>query len=51
MRKALPTMAKLVKKIAKGEELGLPEEEGYIPQGKRLTVIVEKRTQEQLICY
>ena len=43
MRKALPVMANLTKKIAKGEKLGLPEEEGYIPQGKRLTVFTEKR--------
>lgn len=49
MRKALPTMAKLVKKIVKGEELGLPEEEGYIPQGKRLTVIVDKRGSQRAV--
>ena len=49
MRKALPVMAKLVKKIVKGEELGLPAEEGYIPQGKRLTVIVEKRGSQRAV--
>lgn len=43
MRTALPVMANIVKKVVKGEELGLPEEEGYIPQGKRLTVFTEKR--------
>jgi betaine reductase len=43
MRKALPVMAKIVKKLAKGEKLGFPAEEGYIPQGKRLTVFSEKR--------
>jgi betaine reductase len=43
MRKALPTMANIVKKLMKGEELGAPDEEGYIPQGKRLTVFSEKR--------
>lgn len=49
MRKALPVMAKLATKIVKGEELGLPAEEGYIPQGKRLTVIVEKRGSERAV--
>ena len=43
MRKALPKMVSIVKKIMSGEELGLPAEEGYIAQGKRLTVFSEKR--------
>ena len=43
MRKALPVMANITKKIMKGEELGLPAEEGYISQGKRLTVLSDKR--------
>lgn len=43
MRKALPVMVNIVKKLMNGEELGLPAEEGYIPQGKRLTVFSEKR--------
>lgn len=49
MRKALPIMANLVKKIAKGEELGLPAEEGYIPQGKRLTVFTDKRGSQRAV--
>ncbi len=49
MRKALPIMANIVKKLAKGEELGMPEEEGYIPQGKRLTVFSEKRGSRRAI--
>ena len=49
MRKALPVMASLVMKIAKGEELGLPHEEGYIPQGKRLTVFTEKRGSQRAV--
>lgn len=35
MRKAIPVMAKLALKLAKGEEIGSPEEEGYIPRGIR----------------
>jgi betaine reductase len=49
MRKALPVMANIVKKIVKGEELGLPEEEGYIPQGKRLTVFSDKRGSQRAV--
>lgn len=43
MKKALPAMANLALKLLMGEEIGLPEEEGYLPQGKRLTVFSEKR--------
>lgn len=43
MRKALPIMVNITKKIAKKESLGRPEEEGYIPQGRRLTVFTDKR--------
>ena len=43
MRTALPTMANLVKKLMANEEIGSPEEEGYIAQGKRLTVFSDKR--------
>lgn len=49
MRKSLDTMAKIAAKILKGEELGLPEEEGYIPQGKRKTVFAEKRGSERAV--
>lgn len=49
MRKALPVMAKIANKILKGEELGLPEEEGYIAQGKRLTVFSEKRGSQRAV--
>ena len=51
MRKALPLMASLTKKLAKGEEIGLPEEEGYIPQGKRLTVFSDKRGSQRAVEY
>lgn len=49
MRNALPVMANIVKKLMKGEELGLPEEEGYIAQGKRLTVFSEKRGSQRAV--
>ncbi|HBI57153.1 MAG TPA: glycine/betaine/sarcosine/D-proline family reductase selenoprotein B, partial [Firmicutes bacterium] len=35
MRKAVPAMGKLALKVLKGEQLGTPKEEGYIPRGIR----------------
>jgi betaine reductase len=43
MRKALPTMAAIAVKLAKGIELDAPEKEGYIPRGMRKTLFAEKR--------
>lgn len=43
MRKAIPTLANLAKKLLRNEKIGKPIEEGCIAQGKRKTVIVEKR--------
>lgn len=49
MRGALPKMAGLVKKLMSGEEMGTPEEEGYIAQGKRLTVFSEDRGSKRAV--
>lgn len=49
MRKSLPVMAAIAKKIVKGIELGLPEDDGYIPQGRRLTVFSEKRGSQRAV--
>ena len=43
MRKALPKMAKLAQKLAKGEEIGSPAEEGYIARGVRVNYFAEDR--------
>ena len=43
MKEALPLMANIACKLAKGVELGSPEEEGYIPRGMRKTLLVGKR--------
>lgn len=43
MRQALSAMASLTRKLLEGEKIGLPEKEGYIPQGKRLTVFSEEK--------
>ena len=42
MRKVIPVMVKLARKMLTGEEIGFPEEEGYIPQGFRVNVHTEK---------
>lgn len=49
MRKALPSMANVVKKIMRGEALGTPKEDKYIPQGKRLTVFSEDRGSKRAV--
>jgi glycine reductase len=42
MRKALPLMASFALKLSKGEEIGTPLEEGYLPTGKRRNIFVEE---------
>lgn len=42
MRKAVPSLAKLALKIAKGEEMGLPTEEGYHERGMRKNLFLDK---------
>lgn len=43
MRKAVPPMAKLGLKLAKGEAVGSSAEEGYLPNGIRVNFFEEKR--------
>jgi glycine reductase len=38
MREAVPKMARLALKLARGEKIGLPAEEGYIPRGVRKNI-------------
>lgn len=49
MRSAVKDMAKLALKLAKGEEIGSPEDEGYIPRGIRRNVFVDKRGSERAV--
>lgn len=49
MRKALPAMAELAYKLARGIEVGSPEAEGYIPRGMRKTLFVEKRGSQRAV--
>ena len=49
MKKAIPVMAKLVLKLAKGEEFGTPEEEGYIPRGIRKNYFEKERGSKRAV--
>ncbi len=49
MRDAVKKMAPLALKIAKGEEIGSPEEEGYIPRGIRKNYFTDKRGSERAV--
>lgn len=42
MREVLPRMSALAGKLGRGEEVGGPEEEGYLPRGIRLNRLVER---------
>ena len=43
MRKAVPALVKLALKLVRGEEVGIPDKEGYISRGIRKNVFLEKR--------
>lgn len=47
MRKAVPSFVNLIKKMATGEEILGPEEEGYIERGIRMNYFAEKRGSER----
>ncbi|MBP1889092.1 glycine reductase [Clostridium moniliforme] len=49
MRKALPVIAKLALKIAKGEKIGSPAEEGYIERGIRENYFAEERGSKRAV--
>ncbi len=49
MRKAIPAMARLAEKLAHGGSLGSPDEEGYLPQGKRKNVFYDQRGSERAV--
>ena len=43
MRNALPAMGKFITKLVNKEEIGSPQEDGYIPRGIRVNYFHEKR--------
>lgn len=49
MRKALPALAAFAAKLAKGEEILSPEEEGYLAQGVRVNFFHEERGSKRAV--
>lgn len=49
MRRAIKSMAPFAIKLAKGEEIGTPDEEKYIPRGIRKNYFTEKRGSERAV--
>lgn len=49
MRKALPKIATLAKKLASGEEIGSPAEEGYIERGVRVNYFAKERGSKRAV--
>lgn len=47
MRRTAPRMAALARKLLAGQEIGFPEEEGYLPRGYRVNVWTEKNGAER----
>ncbi len=49
MKRAVEKMANIANKLLKGEKLGLPNEEGYIPKGIRTNVFKDKSGAERAL--
>lgn len=49
IRKAVPVMANLIKKMATGEEILGPQEEGYLERGIRMNYFAKERGSERAI--
>ncbi len=49
MRKAIPALAKLTLKVAKGEEIGTPEEDNYLERGIRKNYFADKIGAERAV--
>lgn len=49
MKDAIPKMAKLLRKLAKSQKIGLPRDEGYFPRGFRVNQFVELTGAERAV--
>jgi glycine reductase len=49
MRDALPRLARLARALAAGRELGMPDEEGYLPRGFRRNYFAENTGAERAV--
>jgi betaine reductase len=49
MREAIPKMAAFVHKLGLGQEIGLPQEEGYFPRGLRINRFADRTGAERAV--
>jgi glycine reductase len=49
MRQAMPVMVNLLLKILKGEPIGNPSQEGYIPRGIKKNILTEKMASKRAV--
>ena len=49
MKEVIPRMAGFVRKLGLGQEIGLPQEEGYFPHGIRVNQFVERTGAERAV--
>lgn len=49
MRSAVPAMARLALKVLNGQELGTPQEEGYLARGIRQNIFTDKRGSQRAV--
>lgn len=49
MREALPTMASLATRLARGEPVGEPDDEGYMPRGLRVNALADRTGAQRAI--
>jgi len=49
MKEAIPKIASFVRKLGLGQEIGLPQEEGYFPRGIRVNQFVDRTGAERAV--
>jgi glycine reductase complex component B subunit gamma len=49
MREALPVVASLATRLGAGEEVGAPDDEGYLPRGLRVNALVDRSGAERAV--
>ena len=49
MREAVPVIASLASRLAAGEPVGEPDDEGYLPRGLRVNALVDRSGADRAI--
>ncbi len=49
MKEAIPRMANFLRKLAAGQKIGLPQDEGYLPRGFRVNQFMERTGAERAV--